>query len=66
MRTNSLQAGRSSYVSEDLLASAPDPGAMAAAYWYRAAALAMKDNYKVVWGHVGQSRYTFILPFAAS
>lgn len=48
MRTNSLQAGRSSYVSEDLLASAPDPGAMAAAYWYRAAALAVKDNYKVV------------------
>ncbi|KAI6694253.1 hypothetical protein NL676_021963 [Syzygium grande] len=42
------QAGRSSYVSEDLLASAPDPGAMAAAYWYRAAALAVKDNYKVV------------------
>lgn len=41
------QAGRSSYVSEDVLATAPDPGAMAVASWYRAAALAVKDNYKV-------------------
>ncbi|TVU45349.1 hypothetical protein EJB05_04834 [Eragrostis curvula] len=32
------QAGRSSYIAADKLASAPDPGAMAAAAWYRAAA----------------------------
>ncbi|XP_048443926.1 putative 3,4-dihydroxy-2-butanone kinase isoform X2 [Pyrus x bretschneideri] len=36
------QAGRSSYISGDILASVPDPGAMAAASWYRAAALAVK------------------------
>ncbi|XP_072972487.1 putative 3,4-dihydroxy-2-butanone kinase [Typha angustifolia] len=36
------QAGRSSYIAADLLASVPDPGAMAAASWYRAAALAVK------------------------
>ncbi|XP_009355991.2 putative 3,4-dihydroxy-2-butanone kinase isoform X1 [Pyrus x bretschneideri] len=36
------QAGRSSYISGDVLASVPDPGAMAAASWYRAAALAVK------------------------
>ncbi|KAF8008486.1 hypothetical protein BT93_K2227 [Corymbia citriodora subsp. variegata] len=42
------QAGRSSYVSEDIIATVPDPGAMAAASWYRAAALAVKDNYRVV------------------
>ncbi|KAL7152723.1 hypothetical protein ABFS83_04G117300 [Erythranthe nasuta] len=40
------QAGRSSYVSAEILASVPDPGAMAAASWYRAAALAVKNNYK--------------------
>ncbi|EYU24498.1 hypothetical protein MIMGU_mgv1a003787mg [Erythranthe guttata] len=39
------QAGRSSYVSAEILASVPDPGAMAAASWYRAAALAVKNNY---------------------
>ncbi|XP_031406301.1 putative 3,4-dihydroxy-2-butanone kinase isoform X3 [Punica granatum] len=38
------QAGRSTYVSEEALATAPDPGAMAAASWYRAVALAVKDN----------------------
>ncbi|TQE09885.1 hypothetical protein C1H46_004463 [Malus baccata] len=38
------QAGRSSYISGDILASVPDPGAMAAASWYRAAALAVKDK----------------------
>lgn len=38
------QAGRSSYVSIDILASVPDPGAMAAASWYRAAALAVKNH----------------------
>ncbi|XP_075490499.1 putative 3,4-dihydroxy-2-butanone kinase [Primulina tabacum] len=45
--TKSMQAqvGRSSYVSADILASVPDPGAMAAASWYRAAALAVKDKY---------------------
>ncbi|KAJ4851495.1 hypothetical protein Tsubulata_026245 [Turnera subulata] len=36
------QAGRSTYVSADILATVPDPGAMAAASWYRAAALAVK------------------------
>ncbi|KAJ8445070.1 hypothetical protein Cgig2_022590 [Carnegiea gigantea] len=38
------QAGRSSYVSSDILASVPDPGAMAAASWYRAVALAVKNH----------------------
>ncbi|KAJ0764887.1 putative phosphotransferase with an alcohol group as acceptor, FAD-AMP lyase (cyclizing) [Helianthus annuus] len=37
------QAGRSTYVSTDILKSVPDPGAMAAASWYRAAALALKQ-----------------------
>ncbi|KAJ4713596.1 Dihydroxyacetone kinase [Melia azedarach] len=40
------QAGRSTYISGDILASVPDPGAMAAATWYRAAALAVKNKYK--------------------
>ncbi|PON97516.1 Dihydroxyacetone kinase [Trema orientale] len=40
------QAGRSTYVSAEILASVPDPGAMAAASWYRAAALAVKDKYQ--------------------
>lgn len=39
------QAGRSTYVSEEILATVPDPGAMAAASWYRAAALAVKEIY---------------------
>lgn len=39
-----MQAGRSSYVSAAILATVPDPGAMAAAAWYRAAALAVKDK----------------------
>ncbi|KAL6517934.1 hypothetical protein OROMI_033635 [Orobanche minor] len=39
------QAGRSSYVSADILASVADPGAMAAASWYKAAALAVKSAY---------------------
>ncbi|XP_010271130.1 PREDICTED: putative 3,4-dihydroxy-2-butanone kinase isoform X2 [Nelumbo nucifera] len=38
------QAGRSSYVPVEILASVPDPGAMAAAAWYRAAALAVKQK----------------------
>ncbi|GAB2219609.1 hypothetical protein Droror1_Dr00007246 [Drosera rotundifolia] len=38
------QAGRSTYVSAEILASVPDPGAMAAASWYRAAALAVKQS----------------------
>ncbi|CAL4944060.1 unnamed protein product [Urochloa decumbens] len=37
------QAGRSSYIAADKLASAPDPGAMAAAAWYRAVALSLKS-----------------------
>ncbi|KAK9278369.1 hypothetical protein L1049_027934 [Liquidambar formosana] len=39
-------AGRSTYVSSEILASVPDPGAMAAASWYRSAALAVKDKYQ--------------------
>ncbi|XP_008798256.2 putative 3,4-dihydroxy-2-butanone kinase [Phoenix dactylifera] len=38
------QAGRSTYVAADLQALVPDPGAMAAATWYTAAALAVKDK----------------------
>lgn len=38
------QAGRSTYIPGDVLASIPDPGAMAAAAWYRAAALAIKEK----------------------
>ncbi|XP_042480890.1 putative 3,4-dihydroxy-2-butanone kinase [Macadamia integrifolia] len=38
------QAGRSSYVSGEILATVPDPGAMAAASWYRAAAVAVKEK----------------------
>ncbi|XP_010500369.1 PREDICTED: putative 3,4-dihydroxy-2-butanone kinase [Camelina sativa] len=38
------QAGRSSYVSAEILASIPDPGAMAAAAWYSAAARAVKEK----------------------
>ncbi|KQK13501.1 hypothetical protein BRADI_1g10550v3 [Brachypodium distachyon] len=38
------KAGRSSYIAPDLLASIPDPGAMAAATWYRAAALSVKNK----------------------
>ncbi|CAI0472801.1 unnamed protein product [Linum tenue] len=38
------QAGRSSYVSPEIVASVPDPGAMAAAAWYRAAALAVRNT----------------------
>ncbi|OVA01127.1 Dak kinase [Macleaya cordata] len=43
-RDMQAQAGRSSYISAEILASVPDPGAMAAAAWYRAAALAIKDK----------------------
>ncbi|XP_074563724.1 putative 3,4-dihydroxy-2-butanone kinase [Curcuma longa] len=38
-------AGRSSYVAPDLLSSVPDPGAMAAATWYRAVALAVESKF---------------------
>ena len=41
-----MQAGRSTYVNADILTSVPDPGAMAAASWYQAAALALKDKFK--------------------
>ncbi|CAI9767392.1 unnamed protein product [Fraxinus pennsylvanica] len=34
------------HVSTDILAPVPDPGAMAAASWYKAAALAVKDKYR--------------------
>ncbi|KAI0494932.1 hypothetical protein KFK09_025078 [Dendrobium nobile] len=36
------RAGRSSYVSAEMLALVPDPGAMAVASWYRAAAVAVE------------------------
>ncbi|KAJ3672875.1 hypothetical protein LUZ60_006249 [Juncus effusus] len=38
------QAGRSSYIQPDLLVSIPDPGAMAAAAWYKAAAKAVASK----------------------
>ncbi|KAK3406111.1 hypothetical protein EUGRSUZ_K02291 [Eucalyptus grandis] len=38
------QAGRASYISEANLQSVPDPGAMAVASWYRAAASAVKER----------------------
>lgn len=41
-----FQAGRSSYISPDLLASVPDPGAMAAASWYKAAAFSVASKLK--------------------
>lgn len=40
------QAGRSTYIAADLLSSVPDPGAMAAAAWYRAAALAVENKLR--------------------
>lgn len=40
------QAGRSTYISIDILASVPDPGAMAAASWYKAAASAVKKYHQ--------------------
>lgn len=40
------QAGRSAYVSAENLASVPDPGAIAAATWYRAAAVAVAEYYR--------------------
>jgi hypothetical protein len=36
-----IQAGRSSYVSAEILSTTPDPGAMAAAAWFRGAAVAV-------------------------
>ncbi|ONK68225.1 uncharacterized protein A4U43_C05F9000 [Asparagus officinalis] len=41
-----IQAGLSSYVSPDMLASVPNPGAMAAAAWYRAAALVIEKKMR--------------------
>ncbi|RWW85731.1 hypothetical protein BHE74_00005566 [Ensete ventricosum] len=43
-RCTNMQAGRSTYIAADLLSSVPDPGAMAAAAWYRAAALAVENK----------------------
>ncbi|RDX89213.1 putative 3,4-dihydroxy-2-butanone kinase, partial [Mucuna pruriens] len=40
------QAGRSTYVSGEILSSVPDPGAVAAASWYRAAALVVQQKSK--------------------
>lgn len=42
------QAGRSTYVSADILATVPDPGAVAAASWYKAAAVAAKQKYNAL------------------
>ena len=42
-KTMQAQAGRSTYISAENLASVPDPGAVAAAAWYRAAALAVSE-----------------------
>ncbi|KAI4365805.1 hypothetical protein MLD38_021760 [Melastoma candidum] len=38
------QAGRASYVSGENLSTVPDPGAMAVAAWYRAAATAIQEK----------------------
>ncbi|XP_031125083.1 putative 3,4-dihydroxy-2-butanone kinase [Ipomoea triloba] len=38
------QAGRSTYIPADILASVPDPGAMAATAWYRATILAIVEK----------------------
>ncbi|XP_020215526.1 putative 3,4-dihydroxy-2-butanone kinase isoform X3 [Cajanus cajan] len=38
------QAGRSTYVSGEILSSVPDPGAVAAASWYRAAAVVVQQK----------------------
>jgi dihydroxyacetone kinase len=40
-----FQAGRSSYVSPEILSTVPDPGAMAAAAWFRGAAVAVAEFY---------------------
>ncbi|PKU71853.1 Putative 3,4-dihydroxy-2-butanone kinase [Dendrobium catenatum] len=39
-------AGRSSYVSAEMLALVPEPGAMAVASWYRAAAVAVESRLR--------------------
>jgi len=41
-----MQAGRSTYISGEILSTVPDPGAMAAATWFRAAALAVKAKHE--------------------
>ncbi|KAL2630291.1 hypothetical protein R1flu_014977 [Riccia fluitans] len=41
-------AGRSNYITSDVLATVPDPGALAAAVWIRAAATAVSEHYQVV------------------
>jgi len=45
-KTMQAQVGRSSYVPGDILASVPDPGAMAAAAWYRAVVVAVAEYYQ--------------------
>ncbi|KAK7364151.1 hypothetical protein VNO80_12588 [Phaseolus coccineus] len=40
------QAGRATYISAEILSTVPDPGAMAAATWFRAAALAVKEKHE--------------------
>lgn len=42
------QAGRSSYMSAEMLVSAPDPGAMAVATWYGAAARAVESKLRPI------------------
>jgi len=41
-----MQAGRATYISGEILSTVPDPGAMAAATWFRAAALAVKEKHE--------------------
>ncbi|BBN07820.1 phosphoenolpyruvate---glycerone phosphotransferase subunit DhaK [Marchantia polymorpha subsp. ruderalis] len=41
-------AGRSNYVTSEILATVPDPGALAAATWIKAAAAAISEHYQVV------------------
>lgn len=45
-KTMQAQVGRSSYVPGDILASVPDPGAKAAAAWYRAVVMAVAKYYQ--------------------
>jgi len=47
-KTMQAQAGRSSYVPGDILASVPDPGAKAASTWYRAVVMAVAEYYQKV------------------
>lgn len=47
-KTMQAQAGRSSYITAEVLSSVPDPGAMAAATWFREAANAVALYHKTL------------------